>query len=303
MGAGHHHGHGRENKERALWGALVLTSFFMIVEVFGGILTNSLALISDAAHMLTDVTALVIALMAIKIGKKAADNQRTFGYYRFEILAATLNTVLLFLTAFYIVYEAYHRLHAAVEVHSTGMLVIATLGLGVNLLSMWLLRQDKDKSLNVQGAYLEVWSDSLGSVGVIIGALLMQWMRWRWVDSIIAILIGLWVLPRTWVLLKASINILLEGVPSGIHLDEIIQAMQTIDGVLDVHELHVWGITNDKVSLTAHVVIELTYAHDEILSSINALLVSRFKISHTTLQLEYNKCLHDDVQCHFEAHR
>lgn len=301
MGAGHQHGFS-ENKERAILLTLILTSIFLIAEAIGGFLTKSLALISDAAHMLTDVTALAIAFVAIKIGKRSADTLRTFGYYRFEILAATFNTILLFLVAIYILYEAYLRLHSSPEIHTTGMLIIAFIGLAINLISMWILNAGKSTSLNMQSAYLEVWSDSLGSAGVIIGALVIRFLGWNWIDSVIAVLIGLWVLPRTWVLLKASINILLEGVPEGIDIKKLKALICAIDGVLDIHELHVWAITSEKISLTAHVVIDQKLQHEAIIANINSLLVSQFNISHTTLQIEHQKCINEAMSCHFDTH-
>jgi cobalt-zinc-cadmium efflux system protein len=243
--------------ERPLWIALILTTTFLIAEVVGGVLTNSLALISDAAHMFTDSAALAVSLVAIRIGRRAADSLRTFGYYRFEILAAAFNAALLFLVAMYILYEAYQRLNNPPEIQTGAMLVVATLGLFINLISMRLLTSDKDKSLNVKGAYLEVWSDMLGSVGVIVGAIIIRFTGWPWVDSAIAVLIGLWVLPRTWTLLKESMNVLLEGVPEGLNLVEISDTLAQINCVSSVHELHVWAITSGKASLTAHVVTEL----------------------------------------------
>jgi cobalt-zinc-cadmium efflux system protein len=288
-------------KERAILYALILTSIFFVLEAVGGFLIGSLALISDAAHMLTDVTALAISFVAIKLGNRPTDSVKTFGYYRFEILAAAFNTILLFIVAMYILYEAYQRLYHPPEIQTSGMLWIAFIGLMINLLSMLLLVSSKNKSLNLQSAYLEVWSDSLGSAGVILGALMIQFFGWAWVDSIIAMLIGLWVLPRAWILLKASINILLEGVPEGIDVKKLQEAMYSIEGVLDVHELHVWAITLDKISLTAHVVISKISDHEQILSEINALLDQAYSISHTTLQLEYNKCLHESKGCYFEC--
>lgn len=288
-------------KERSILCALVLTGLFFIVEAVGGVITESLALISDAAHMLTDVTALIISFVAIKIGKKSADTMRTFGYYRFEILAAALNTILLFLVALYILYEAYQRLHYPPEIQTFGMLVIAVIGLVINLLSMWLLFSGKSSSFNVKSAYLEVWSDSLGSAGVIIGAIMIQCLGWYWVDSAIAILIGLWILPRAWVLLKASINILLEGVPESVDLKKLQAALYAIEGVENVHELHVWAINTDRISFTAHIVIHQDYDYEPMLSHINTLLSSQFSISHTTLQLEYKKCLHETTSCYFDT--
>lgn len=271
--------------------ALILTATFLVVEVIGGIVTGSLALISDAAHMLTDTVALAIAIAAIRIAKRPTDAFRTFGYYRFEILAATFNAVLLFFVAIYILYEAYQRLFLPVQIQSMGMLIIATIGLAVNLVSMSLLTAGKDKSLNIKGAYLEVWSDMLGSVGVIIGAIIIRFTQLTWVDSAIAVLIGLWVLPRTWVLLKECINILLEGVPEGIDLKKLKKAMTETAGVLDIHELHVWAITNGKVSLTAHVVVDDSLDCESILISLRHLLMSKFEISHVTLQHENKSCI------------
>src|SRR5450830_1396493 len=190
------HDHASGSSERALWIALGLTSSVLVAETVGGIVTGSLALISDAAHMLTDSAALAIALVAIRIGQRAADKKRTFGYYRFEILAAAFNALLLFGVAIYILYEAYLRLKSPPQIESTGMFVVAVLGLIINLISMRMLSSGQSSSLNVKGAYLEFWSDLLGSVGVIAGAIIIRFTGWAWVDSAIAVLIGLWVLPR-----------------------------------------------------------------------------------------------------------
>ncbi|TAK85300.1 MAG: cation transporter [Aquabacterium sp.] len=291
MGAGHDHALPASGNERALRWALALTASFLIAEVVGGVLTGSLALISDAAHMLTDAAALAIALVAIRIGKRVADSRRTFGYYRFEILAAAFNAGLLFAVAIYILVEAYQRLRSPPEIQSTGMLVIASIGLVVNLVSMQLLRAGQDSSLNIKGAYLEVWSDLLGSVGVIVGALIIRFTGWAWVDSVIAVGIGLWVLPRTWVLLRASINILLEGVPEGVELDAIRKALAQTAGVRDVHDLHVWAITSGKVSLTVHVVTDETAPDPLALTQhLRGMVAERFDIHHSTVQIEREPC-------------
>lgn len=295
----HDHNHVKDTKEKSLVIALILTSVVLIIEVIGGVLTESLALISDAAHMLTDTAALAIALIAIKIGKQPADMVRTFGYFRFEILAAAFNAILLLLVAIYILYEAYQRLNHPPEIYSMGMLVVAIIGLCVNIVSMKLLSAGTENSLNLKSAYLEVWSDALGSVGVIIGALLIYTTGWVWIDSIIAILIGLWVLPRTWVLLKECINVLLEGVPAHIDLNKLRAAMLEVNGVLDLHELHVWSITSDKISLTAHVVMDTKLNGHEVLTAVRQVLFDRFHISHTTLQQEDATCLGSEVDCHF----
>ena len=229
--------------ERALWMALGLTFIFLVAEVVAGIVFKSLALLADAAHMFTDVAALAIAVAAMRVARRPADAKRTFGYHRFEILAAAFNAVLLFGVAIYILYEAYRRFSAPADVQPVGMLVVAVLGLGVNLISMRLLRAGKDASLNVKGAYLEVWADMLGSVGVIVAAVVIRFTGWAWVDTVVAVGIGLWVLPRTWLLLKESLNILLEGAPEGVDVNQVEQTIVAVEGVIGVHDLHVWVTT------------------------------------------------------------
>lgn len=280
----------KDAKERSLIYALLLTASFLVAEVVGGIITGSLALISDAAHMLTDVAALSIALLAIRIAKRPIDAIRTFGYYRFEILAAAFNAILLFFVALYIIYEAYQRLQHPPEIYSIGMLIIASTGLIVNLVSMRLLMTGQNQSLNMKSAYLEVWSDMLGSVGVIVAAIVIRFTGWTWVDSIIAILIGLWVLPRTWILLKESINVLLEGVPEGIDLLKLKQSLHSVEGVVDIHDTHVWAITSDKINFTAHVLADPKFDWEVVSANIRRLLSTQYNISHTTLQYETHKC-------------
>ncbi len=288
----HHHAHAmaRSNNEGRLWLALGLTTGFMVTEVVGGLLTHSLALISDAAHMFTDAAALAVTLAALRIAKRAADRKRTFGYYRFEILAAAFNASVLFLVAGYILYEAYWRFLTPPDIQSSGMLLIASVGLVINLIGMWLLRAGSETSLNVKGAYLEVWSDMLGSVGVIIAAIVIHFTGWGGVDSLVAVFIGLWVLPRTWILLKTSINILLEGVPEGIELDAIEQALLAIPGVAGLHDLHVWALSSGKNSLSAHLVAAPEVNYQDVLRTATALLASRFAIMHATLQIETQQC-------------
>ena len=301
MSAGHSHALPTSQNEKYIWIALGLTSTFLVVEVIGGLITGSLALISDAAHMLTDTMALAIALAAIRIARRAPDAKRTFGYHRFEILAAAFNAVLLFLVAMYILYEAYQRFRSPAEIQSTGMLVIAVFGLLVNLVSMRLLSGGKDASLNVKGAYLEVWSDMLGSVGVIVGALVIRYTGWEWVDSLIAVLIGFWVLPRTWILLKESINILLEGVPEGMDIEQVQGALRAVPGVVSVHDFHLWAVTSGKASLTAHVVYDTAYPAEQLLPVLKEVLASQFAVYHTTLQFETLPCAHTEDGCNYSA--
>ena len=289
----HSHAHATPGggNERALRWALALTATFLVAEVIGGLLANSLALLSDAAHMFTDVAALAISLAAIGIARRPTDRKRSFGYYRFEILAAAINALLLFGVAIYILIEAYLRFKNPPEIQSTTMLVIASIGFIVNLISIRLLTAGKDSSLNVKGVYLEVWSDLLGSVGVIVGALVIRFTGWLWVDTVVAVGIGLWVLSRTWVLLKQSLHILLEGVPEEIDYAAVEQLLARHPGVLAVHDLHVWALTSGKISLTAHLVHDATIADASALrQAIEVPLAKDFGIRHTTLQLETTPC-------------
>lgn len=286
MSAGHTHGTAGAAHEPRLWIAFILTSTFLVAEVIGGLITGSLALLSDAAHMFTDAAAQAIALAAIRVGRRPADRRRTFGYYRFEILAAAFNAILLFGVALYILYEAWRRLQNPPEILSLGMLAIGTLGLIVNLISMRLLSAGSEASLNVKGAYLEVWSDMLGSIGVILAAIVIYLTGWSWVDSAIAAAIGLWVVPRTWTLLKESTNILLQGVPEGIELGAVDRALRAIDGVADLHDLHVWSLTSGKHVLSVHVVADLAARDEqEILAKVDR-AARAFGIGHTTVQVE-----------------
>lgn len=283
---GHAHDHTAGANAKMLGIALALTATYLVAEVIGAFVFNSLALLSDAAHMLTDVAALVIALLAIRIGQRAADDQRTFGYKRFEILAAAFNALLLFAVAIYVLVEAIQRFSEPEPVQSTGMMIVAAIGLVVNLMSMRLLTAGKEASLNVKGAYLEVWADMIGSVGVIIGALAIRFTGWTWVDPVVAILIGLWVLPRTWVLLRDTINVLLEGVPRRIKLSELRTAIGGLPGVAGVHDLHVWSTTTEDVSCTAHVTLTESADADRVRKAIAGTLDERFGIEHTTIQTE-----------------
>jgi len=284
--AGHAHDHTAGANAKMLGWALALTSTYLIAEVIGGIVFNSLALLSDAAHMLTDVAALVIALLAIRMGKKAPDEKRTFGYRRFEILAAAFNAVLLFFIAIYVFVEAIKRFSQPEEVQSWGMMIVAAIGLGVNLISMKLLTAGKDKSFNVKGAYLEVWADMVGSIGVIAGALTIRFTGWTWVDPVVAVGIGLWVLPRTWILLRDTTNVLLEGVPGGMRLPDIRGAIAAVPGVAGLHDLHIWSMSNDDVSTTVHVTLQDGADADAVRTAVSGVLDEQFGIEHVTVQTE-----------------
>ena len=291
MGHSHSHSHGHDHTRganaRALAWALGLTSVFLVVEVVGGILTQSLALISDAAHMFTDAAGLAIALTAVKLAQKPADARRTFGYARFEILAAAFNAVLLFFVAIYILVEAYQRFVEPAAVQSIPMLAVAFVGLVVNLICMRILDAGKEESLNIKGAYLEVWSDMIGSAGVMLAAGLIWLTGWNWIDPVVAVAIGAWVLPRTWALLRESLNILLQGVPEGLVMQDIDTAVRQVPGVTGVHSLHVWALTSGQNGLSAHIEVGPGVSDPMALRArVEDLLSSRFGLSHITIQLE-----------------
>lgn len=287
---GHAHNHAAGANSRMLAWALGLTTTFLVAELIGAYVFNSLALLSDAAHMFTDAAALAIALAAVKIGQRPADDKRTFGYRRFEILAAAFNALLLFAVAAYVLYEGVRRFFEPSEVQSQGMLIVAVIGLVVNIIAMRLLSAGKDKSLNIKGAYLEVWADMLGSIGVILGAGLITLFGWQWVDPLVAIAIGLWVLPRTWILLKDTTRILLEGVPKGVSLQDVRAAIVGVPGVASVHDLHVWSLTSDDHSLSTHVTLLDGADFEGVRIAIAGMLHERFELEHATIQVEREPC-------------
>ena len=299
MSKNHNHAVPTGNNEKTLLLALGLTSTFLVIEVIAGLYLDSLALLADAAHMFTDAAALAIALAAARLARRPADAKRTYGYHRFEILAAAFNALLLCSVAIYILYEAYQRFNAPADVQSIGMLWVAGAGLVINLISMRLLSSGKEASLNMKGAYLEVWSDMLGSLGVIMAALVIYFTGWVWVDTLVAVAIGLWVLPRTWILLKESVNILLEGTPEGISLDAVKTAISQVNGVTGVHDLHVWALTGGKNSLTAHVVYAAQVLPASVIRDIKLVVADNFSVFHTTIQCELVACEHSADGCNF----
>lgn len=272
--------------ERPLWWALGLTATVLLVEVVGAWLTNSLALLSDAAHMATDTLALAIALVAVRLARRPPDARRTYGYARFEALGALANGMLLFALAGYILWEAWHRFRTPLPVASLGMLGVAIVGLACNLAAMRLLHAGSGQSLNLKGAYLEVWSDMLGSLAVIIAALVIRFTGWLWVDPLLAVLIGLWVLPRTWLLVREALNVLMEGVPPGVNLAAVRGDLNAHGQVADVHDLHVWALASRTPAMTAHVVVAEGADAAAVRQELVRLLAQRHGIAHVTLQME-----------------
>lgn len=278
---------GRGGRWKNLLIVFAITSGYMVVEVAGGLLTHSLALLADAGHMLTDVGGLAIAIFAMWFAERPATSKKSYGYYRAEILAALVNASVLILISFYILYEAYRRFVEPPTVFALPMLLIATVGLVVNLVSMRLLHSGSKENFNIKGAYLEVLSDMVSSIGVILAAVVMLATGWSFADPIISAGIGLFILPRTWSLLKQAVNILMEAVPEHISLEEVGRAMASVKGVEDVHDLHVWVLTAGKYALSAHVTISRFEDWPATQKSIEKLLTDRFQIDHTTLQLAF----------------
>ncbi len=285
MGKGHSHSAAGANKKRL---ALVfgLTLAYLIAEVVGGLVTGSLALLADAGHMLTDVAGLGLALLAIKFAERPATPERTYGYYRGEILAALTNAVLLIGISIYILFEAYERFRNPPAIESKGMLVVASIGLVINIVGMVILRKGSPESLNMKGAYFEVVSDMLTSIGVLVAGVVMLTTGWYYADPIISAGIGLFILPRTWMLLREAVGILLEGTPSNVNLTAVREAAGAVPGVTEVHDLHVWTLTSGVNAMSAHVVIADASRHDQTLSALHDVITKTFPIAHVTVQIE-----------------
>jgi cobalt-zinc-cadmium efflux system protein len=274
---------------------LLLTAGYLVAEIVGGFLTNSLALLADAGHMLTDVGGLALALFAINYARRPATPQRTYGFYRMEILASLVNSVVLVLLSVYIFYEAYRRIMEPSEVQSISMTIVAGIGLVVNFAGMKLLgghshsgddHEHEDENLNMEGARLELFSDMLGSIGVIAAGIVIMITKFYAADPIVSIGLAVFILPRTWRLLKKSIHILMEGAPTNISYEEVKEAILQVKGVTGVFQLHIWTITSGFDALSAHVVVMDISRSDLILKEITSLLENRFKISHITIQIE-----------------
>jgi cobalt-zinc-cadmium efflux system protein len=288
---GHDHGHvelraGARHAGR-LWWSFALVAGFLVVQVVVGLATNSLALLSDAGHMATDALGLGMALAAITAAnRRTTAHHRTFGLYRLEILAALANAVLLFAVAGYVLVEAARRLDDPPEVASVPVLVVGTIGLAVNVVAFLLLRSGASESLNVRGAYLEVVADLLGSAAVIVAAAVMWATSWGWVDPVIGAGIGVFILPRAWRLGRDAIRILVQAAPEGLDLPAVSAALTAIDGVADVHDLHVWTLTSEMDVLTAHLGIVAGADAEEVLGGARRMLAERFHLTHATLQVE-----------------
>jgi len=286
---GHAHssgGHNQSDSSRRMTVVLILTGLYMLAEVIGGLLTGSLALIADAGHMLSDFGALLLSLFAIRIAQRPADPRRTYGYYRAEVLAASLNGLSLVAIAVFIFIEAFERFESPPEVEGGLMLLIACGGLLVNLIGLIVLHGGRSESLNVRGAWLHVLTDALGSVGAILGGLLIWAFDWNLADPIVSILIGLLVVYSSWNLLRESTNILMQTTPPHIDLEEIETALAEVPGLSQPHDLHVWTMTDRRYVLTCHITVTAGHTPGDVLRTAQTMIRDRFLIEHTTIQTE-----------------
>ena len=285
----HRHSH-RHGHRRRLALVLAITGVVLVVEVVGGLLSGSLALLADAGHMLTDATGLVLALIGANLGTRAASARRSYGMQRAEVLAALSNALLLVAVAVWVLIQAVDRLRQPGEVETTLMLGVAVVGAVANAAGLLLLRRGQAESLNVRGAYLEVLADLVGSVAVIVAAVLIMLTGWTPFDAVASLLIVVLILPRAWALLREVVDVLLEATPRGVDLDEIRSHMREVPGVVDVHDLHVWAITSGVPVLSAHVVVDDACIREgrsgEVLDRLGQCLGGHFDVEHCTFQIE-----------------
>jgi cobalt-zinc-cadmium efflux system protein len=285
--------------------ALVITATVLIVELIGGILSNSLALLADAGHMFTDVGALSLSFFALWFSTRPATPRKTYGFYRVEILAALLNGVFLVLISMFIFYEAYQRLMVPQPVRGNLMLWVALGGLLANLASAYVLFESQSQSINVRGAFIHVLSDALGSIGAILASLAIIFFGWNSADAIISAIVAVLILSSSWLLIRDAIDILLEGAPAHINLTTLKDNLLGAEAVLSVHDLHVWTLTSGVVAMSCHVVVgENTHPQSDVLSRVREIVHNRFQIDHTTIQIENcgpNGDEFESCDCHFGA--
>ena len=293
-----HHDHTHGANKKVLKFSFIIISVYMVVELAGGIWTNSLALLSDAGHMLSDSISLGVGLLAFTFGEKVSNYSKTYGYKRFEILAAVFNGVTLILIALYIFYEAYKRFSQPPDIASSGMLIIAFIGLLVNILVAWLFMRggDTEENLNVRAAFLHVLGDLLGSIGAITAALLIMFFGWSWADPLASVLVAILVLFSGWRVTREALHVLMEGVPRNVDINQIIEAVKGVPGIINIHDLHVWSITSGNNALSMHAVVHGDMTINEgqkILEELQQVLQNH-GIQHVTIQMENEDHLHDE---------
>jgi cobalt-zinc-cadmium efflux system protein len=276
----------RHKETRRLKIALAISVGYFFAEIIAGFLTNSLALLSDAGHMLSDIGAMMVCLFAFRLARRPATPASTYGYHRAEILAALFNGLALWLLVGVIFAAAYGRISDPPQVESLGMIVVAVLGLLVNIVAGWILYDSHQHNLNLHGAFMHVMSDAIGSMGAIVAGVVMYSTGWYLADPLISVFIGVLILYSSWNLIKESLSILMQAVPKSIRLEEVQRTIEGVKGVIEVHDLHVWAVTSGIYTLSAHAVVENGEDLHEVLNGIEATLKENFSIEHTTIQLE-----------------
>jgi len=277
----------KQGGKRQLKLALSITGCWFLIELIGGLYANSLALLADAAHMLTDVAALGLSLFALKISARPATHEKTYGYLRAEILAALANGIFLILIGFYIFYESYQRFWAPPAVKSVPMLIIAATGLVANLVTAGLLYRSRRENLNLRGAFLHVLGDTLGSIGAMLAGTLMVLKQWYLADPIVSTIVGALVLYSSWELVAESIDVLLEGTPRHLKISNILNDLGSVSGVVSVHDLHVWAIATGMTAMSCHIVMKTSDDSNRVLAEASRLMREKYGIEHTTIQMEY----------------
>jgi cobalt-zinc-cadmium efflux system protein len=297
----HHHAqHAHADKGiQNLTLAFSITGIWFLIELAGGLYANSLALLADAAHMLTDLAALGLSLFALKISARPATHSKTYGYVRAEILAALANGIFLILIAMYIFYESYRRFWLPQEVKSGTMLVVAATGLVANIVTAALLFRSRHENLNLRGAFLHVLGDTLGSVGAIIAGVLMLTRQWYLADPIVSAIVGALILYSSWELVAESVDVLLEGTPRHLNISNILGDLEALSGVTSVHDLHVWSITSGTTAMSCHLVLKPNENAGQALAGSSRLMREKYNIEHTTIQIEFEGWHPgDELDCH-----
>ena len=303
-GKGHDHDH-HHHASGSLKTALIISAAFMVAEFIGALYTNSLALLADSGHMLTDVAALSLSLFAIRFATRRATPRMTYGFYRVEILAALVNGVFLVLVSIYIFYEAFTRFKSPETVKANWMLVVAIIGLLANASSAWLLFGKHHENLNIRGAFFHVLTDAIGSMGAILASLAIILSGYALADPLISVVVAILILWSSWIVIRDAVDILLEGTPAHINIVSLREQLGHVDGVGSVHDLHVWTLTSGVLAMSCHIVAENdSYNRTDLLSRVNGLAREQFRIDHSTIQIEESNIQQDLIEscnCHFGA--
>jgi len=305
----HNHSHSHigdltQQTTKRLTLSLILTAAFVVIEVIAGVFGNSLALLTDAAHNFTDVIALGLSWYALHLATRPAHAGKTCGYHRVGILVALINSTTLILIAFGIFFEAYHRFLTPPEVDSTLLIGVGTVAFIINLVTALMVKEGSENDLNLRSAFLHLMGDVMSTLGAVIAGIIIAFTNWNWLDPFVSVLIGVFILYNAWSILKQTIHILLESTPENINMDSMVTELRSVNGVLDVHDLHVWSISENLRMLSAHVVIDNVSIGEgvSIQHNINELLAHNYNIQHATLQMECEGCGNGLLYCEIREH-